>query len=243
VENTYDYRAFGRMLSASENVTNPYRFTGREFESGGILDIHYMRHRYYMAQLGIFASRDVIDADSFRGWGYAANNPVMFADPFGLEEEASRGFLDYFVSAWTWINSRPNGKNYYEWVDTGKLEDEVDTGNPMKHVGMRNETVEYDPDLARGNADKIQKALDNFGSTPVVGLPLDVANAAISYVRDDNSSAIKYLGWGIGSELVGLAVSGGGEGLAKRINQVGDAGGLVEESFRGAARWSRNGIF
>ncbi len=35
VQDTYDYYAFGNTLTASpSNVTNPYRYTGREFESG-----------------------------------------------------------------------------------------------------------------------------------------------------------------------------------------------------------------
>ena len=90
-ENTYGYYAFGDTLSGatSENVYNVRRFTGRDYEPGGILDIHYMRHRYYIAQLGIFAGRDIMGADYFRGWGYASNNPLMFTDPYGL------GFWDW----------------------------------------------------------------------------------------------------------------------------------------------------
>ena len=33
VENSYDYYAFGRSLSATENVTSPYHFTAREVET------------------------------------------------------------------------------------------------------------------------------------------------------------------------------------------------------------------
>jgi RHS repeat-associated protein len=59
-QNTYDYRAFGETLAATEGVTSPYRFTAREFESGGVDYFHYYRNRYYNANAGLFASRDAI---------------------------------------------------------------------------------------------------------------------------------------------------------------------------------------
>ena len=34
VTNWYDYRAFGVNLAMTENVTSPYHFTAREFETG-----------------------------------------------------------------------------------------------------------------------------------------------------------------------------------------------------------------
>jgi RHS repeat-associated protein len=83
VQNTYDYYAFGDDLAYSERADNLYGFTGREFETGGINCTYYMRNRYYTSALGIFMSRDSMSADMFRGWGYAANNPLMFLDPFG----------------------------------------------------------------------------------------------------------------------------------------------------------------
>jgi RHS repeat-associated protein len=84
-QNTYDHYPFGNIFAAqTENVTNPYRFTGREHEAGSLGNMHYYRNRYYMAYLGIFASRDAMWADVHRGWGYGGNNPVAFADPFGL---------------------------------------------------------------------------------------------------------------------------------------------------------------
>jgi len=46
-QNTYDYRAFGINHGNSEGVTSPYRFTAREFETGGVLNLHYYRNRCY----------------------------------------------------------------------------------------------------------------------------------------------------------------------------------------------------
>jgi RHS repeat-associated protein len=84
VQNTYDYYGFGDSLGATQGVTNPYRFTGREYEAGSVLDMHYYRNRYYLPGLGIFMSRDAAWADEARGWGYVRNSPTASVDAFGL---------------------------------------------------------------------------------------------------------------------------------------------------------------
>ena len=78
VQNTYDYRAFGENLSATENVTSPYRFTARDYEPGGLSQAHYYRNRYYMPWTGIFMSRDAMWADLHQGWGYVGVKSRMF---------------------------------------------------------------------------------------------------------------------------------------------------------------------
>ena len=84
--NTYDYYAFGDSLGTqTQGVTNPYRFTAREYESGSVLDTCYYRNRYYISALGIFTSRDVMWADGARRWGYVSNCPTLAIDPFGLD--------------------------------------------------------------------------------------------------------------------------------------------------------------
>jgi RHS repeat-associated protein len=83
VANTYDYYGFGDYLAASETVTSPYRYTGREYETGGVASPYYYRNRYYTAALGIFASRDAMWADLAMGWEYVENAPIMYDDPYG----------------------------------------------------------------------------------------------------------------------------------------------------------------
>ena len=56
-QNSYDYEAFGSVYgSPTENVTQPFRFTGREWD--GESGLHYYRARNYEAQRGRFVSRD-----------------------------------------------------------------------------------------------------------------------------------------------------------------------------------------
>ena len=84
--NTYDYYAFGDSLGTqTQGVTNPYRYTAREYESGSVLDTYYYRNRYYLSALGIFASRDIVEEDIVRGFRYVGNSPTMKSDPTGLK--------------------------------------------------------------------------------------------------------------------------------------------------------------
>jgi len=86
IANTYDYRAFGILITETENVDSPFEFTGRAREPGGLSHMHYYRNRYYMPGNGIFTSRDAMWADVHRGWGYVGNWPTGQVDQYGLVE-------------------------------------------------------------------------------------------------------------------------------------------------------------
>jgi len=96
VANVYDYRAFGILITETENVDSPFEFTGRAREPGGLSHMHYYHNRYYMPGVGIFTSRDAMWADVHRGWGYVGNVPTMYVDPYGLlTQEGHEIFQDY----------------------------------------------------------------------------------------------------------------------------------------------------
>ena len=59
-QDSYDYEAFGRVYgSPTENLTQPFRFTGREWDPEGSL--YYYRARNYAAAPGRFLQRDLVD--------------------------------------------------------------------------------------------------------------------------------------------------------------------------------------
>jgi RHS repeat-associated protein len=85
VQNTYAYTPFG-MITKDESFHQPFTFSGEY----GVLEepsgLYYMRARYYDPQIGRFISEDPI---RFAGgdvnlYAYVGNNPVNFADPYGL---------------------------------------------------------------------------------------------------------------------------------------------------------------
>ena len=85
-QNSYDYQAFGSVYgSPTENLTQPFRFTGREWdpESG----VYYYRARTFAGALARFLARDPNGRDSFCSlYVYVSNAPLTYIDPLGLDE-------------------------------------------------------------------------------------------------------------------------------------------------------------
>jgi RHS repeat-associated protein len=81
---SYVYDSFGKPTASTGTITNPFQYTGREFDSE--TGIYYYRARYYDPITGRFLSEDPIrfggGVDFYR---YAFNNSVNFEDPFGLD--------------------------------------------------------------------------------------------------------------------------------------------------------------
>jgi RHS repeat-associated protein len=84
VAKTYTFDSFGKLTASTGALTNPFEYTGREFDSEtGLL---FNRARYYDPQVGRFLSEDPI---RFRGganfYAYTRNNPVVLIDPLGYQ--------------------------------------------------------------------------------------------------------------------------------------------------------------
>jgi RHS repeat-associated protein len=84
---TYTFDSFGNTTATTGSLTNPFRYTGREFDSE--TSLYYMRARYFDPATGRFISEDPI---TFTGginfYRYAKNNPGNLVDPFGLNPAA-----------------------------------------------------------------------------------------------------------------------------------------------------------
>jgi len=85
IQQRYTYDAYGNVTPAdtSTGFTNPYQFTGREADTGGL---YYYRARYYSPGMGRFISEDPV---GFAGgqnnfYGYVDGNPTNYRDPSGL---------------------------------------------------------------------------------------------------------------------------------------------------------------
>ena len=84
ISQTYGYDAFGKQTSSSGSLTNPFQFTGREFDSE--TSLYFNRARYYDPQTGRFLTEDPIGFDGgINFYAYVLNNPASFVDPFGLK--------------------------------------------------------------------------------------------------------------------------------------------------------------
>jgi len=81
--NTYTYDIFGNLAASTGTLTNPFRYTGREFDSES--GLYFYRSRYFDPIAGRFVSEDSI---RFEGgidfYEYVDNSPVNEFDPLGM---------------------------------------------------------------------------------------------------------------------------------------------------------------
>jgi len=79
----YNYDSFGMPTISDSDFSQPYTYTGREWDKE--IGLYYYRARYYNPSAGRFISKDPI---GFNGgdvtlYGYVGNNPVNYVDPSG----------------------------------------------------------------------------------------------------------------------------------------------------------------
>jgi RHS repeat-associated protein len=98
ITQSYMFDSFGKTTSNGAS-TNPFKYTGRDFDSE--TGLYYYRARYYNSMIGRFISEDPISfIAGINFYGYAANAPLRFVDPTGTsnalihEEETLHAALD-----------------------------------------------------------------------------------------------------------------------------------------------------
>jgi RHS repeat-associated protein len=99
VTDTYDYDAFGTLISRTGTTFNNYLFAGEQFDPA--LGVYYNRARYYDQRVGRFWTMDEEEGDeadpaSLHKYLYASANPPNNIDPSGHDSLVD---LSYAVSA------------------------------------------------------------------------------------------------------------------------------------------------
>jgi RHS repeat-associated protein len=89
---TYDYDAFGNLISSTGTTPNNYLFAGEQFDPS--LGIYYNRARYYDQRLGRFWSMDAYEGDgtrpiSLHKYLYVSANPPNRRDRNGNQDVIS----------------------------------------------------------------------------------------------------------------------------------------------------------
>ena len=80
---TYTFDSFGKQTGSSGSLTNPFRYTAREFDAE--TGVEYYRARYYDPGTGRFLSEDPLRWVSDNNfYSYVDNDPTVLTDPFGL---------------------------------------------------------------------------------------------------------------------------------------------------------------
>jgi RHS repeat-associated protein len=101
--NTYTYDSFGNLTASTGTTTNPFQYTGREFDPE--TNTFFYRARYYDANAGRFTGEDPV---GFRGganfYTYVRNSPLNFLDPTGMSP----------LTPWKDVSTRPCNIDEYE---------------------------------------------------------------------------------------------------------------------------------
>jgi RHS repeat-associated protein len=91
VLNSYTYDSLGNLMHSSGSASNPFGYTGREFdpETG----LYYYRARYYDPSSGRFTSEDplLFGGGGSNFYSYVENEPVDETDPFGMSRHCKYG--------------------------------------------------------------------------------------------------------------------------------------------------------
>ncbi len=81
--NTYTYDSFGNLTASAGSITNPFRYTAREFDAE--TNLYFYRARYYDPTAGRFTREDPIEfAGGINHYSYVRNSSLNLTDPSGL---------------------------------------------------------------------------------------------------------------------------------------------------------------
>jgi len=81
---TYTYDSFGILTASTGSLTNPFRYTGREFDPE--TNLYFYRARYFDPSNSRFLSEDPSGfSGGVNAYLYTGNNPVASVDPYGLD--------------------------------------------------------------------------------------------------------------------------------------------------------------
>ena len=95
VSDTYDYEAFGNLVSATGTTPNDYLYSGERFDSD--LGAYHLRERDYNPQRGRFLTSDPFagftdEPQSLHKYLYVGTDPVNYIDPSGFTETTEHPF-------------------------------------------------------------------------------------------------------------------------------------------------------
>ena len=90
--NSYEYDAWGNVVSEREEVGNRFKFNGQQLDP--ITGQYYLRARFYNPVIGRFTQEDTYRGDGLNLYVYCRNNPVYYVDPTGHDSSKVNAYKD-----------------------------------------------------------------------------------------------------------------------------------------------------
>jgi RHS repeat-associated protein len=163
---TYSYDSFGRLVASTGTISDPFQYTGREFDSE--TGLYFYRARYYDPTSGRFLGEDPI---GFHGgpnfYPYVSNEPTLYRDPTGLLQLCCRP-----ARSVTWTEA--NACHCFLKLSDGTTLGGYFKPPPFLHkkVGDRDDTNPKDqPDCKDlpGSECKVREAFNNLPTYQIYG--------------------------------------------------------------------------
>jgi RHS repeat-associated protein len=104
---TYTYDSYGKLIASTGTLTNPFQYTGRDFDSE--TGLSFNRARYFDPSTGRFLSEDPLGflGSGSNSYRYVGNSPTNLIDPFGLTTcvvTPTMGTICYdWNTNWNWL--------------------------------------------------------------------------------------------------------------------------------------------
>src|SRR5258708_62132 len=93
---TYAYDSFGKLTNSSGSLTNPFRYTARDFDSE--INLQFSRARYFDPATARFLSEDPARFGAGQNfYKYVLNDPIDNTDPTGLKTSVCCRPLRYII--------------------------------------------------------------------------------------------------------------------------------------------------
>jgi RHS repeat-associated protein len=110
VSDSFTYDSFGKVTSTTGGFTQPFRYTGREWDAE--TGLYYYRARYYDSQIGRFLSEDplMFSSGGVNFYNYVSNNSTNLVDPLGL-----------FPTPVRWPNAKTRPCSPVEYSECSKI--------------------------------------------------------------------------------------------------------------------------
>lgn len=219
VVNRYEYTPFGESISATEQVLQPFRFAGREFDSE--TGLYYNRARYYDPALGRFISEDPIGLEGgVDPYAYAGNDPVNFSDPSGTDCTAAEAER---------LTYRRNEDG--DWVETRTCPQGMGTGGITVIGQLPSELLPSTPRGPTGPTGPTPAGPGGYPATPPSFAPVDGTRVAPPL---DRSARMYRLSCQAGSIVTGWTTGAAGGrvigavwGVAKYGEAFADVGAVA----------------
>ena len=112
--NTYTYDSFGKLTASTGSITNPFQYTGREFDSE--TGLFFNRARYLDPSSGRFLSEDPLQFDGgINFFRYVGNRPTKFTDAFGLQQQCDKKSCGIDQAPEYDVNGSAPGGTTFHW--------------------------------------------------------------------------------------------------------------------------------